>query len=1001
MNTVRIATGWFWIWVGAVAVVQGGEDPGSRGPLSPRQSLRHMVHHPEVRVELAACEPQVVDPISIRFDEWGRMWVVQMRDYPLGPPPGTPPLSSIRVLEDRDQDGFYETARTFVQNIPFPTGVQPWDQGVFVTYSGTLAWMADTNGDGRQDVQVVWFRGFAQQNSQLRANHPRFALDNYVYVANGLRGGKVQGVKVPGEFDLRGMDFRFDPRSGRGERATGLAQFGLTFDRWGRRFICSNRNPLMHVVIPARYVARAPGVRITLLRHDVAASGFQSRVFPLTRQWTTSNLHAGQFTAACGVEIFAADLLPASMHGNAFVCEPTGNLVHREVLRPLGATFRSQPGRKGKEFLASRDPWFRPVECLTGPDGALYVVDMYRAVIEHPDFMPSELRKHARTRLGDDRGRIWRLLAKGAKRPRIDRWPGQMSNPELVPLLAHPNRWWRITAQRLLVQRHAQEVAPALRQLAQSGPPVAQVHALWTLHALGKLEPELILQALQSRTAAVVENGLILAEQFLHQRLPLSDTLRHQLLAQMLQLARHADPRVRFQVALSLTGIEAPGKLEALAQVALQGSGDVWMLRGVRLSVGDAQAGGLLALVLDKTTSDLARKATWLEFLKQLARTAPAGEPKWLPEVLSRLKQQVLARPALGRAVLASLFQGGLTRRLPQLPPSCREVVQSMLSQARQDAQSLRDSSAQPTPATLNAVELLGYDDPQKSEPLLTQLALESAQQSVRLAALNALRRQGSLESWQKVLKQFRQQTPAVRQAILQGVFARRERIELLLDQVASGQIRLSELDASWVNRLLRYPQTEIRHRARQLLAAAVPEDRQKAFERYRAALKLNANPRRGKKLFEKHCSACHRIAGIGTQVGPDISDTRVKTPLQLLTDIVQPNRAIDANYISYTAITTDGRVLTGIIVEETPQAITLQQQGGKKITLLRSELEQLASNGVSLMPEGLERNMSLQDMADLISFLKHWRYLGTQIPGVPDFLGSEKSSSDKKRAKP
>jgi putative membrane-bound dehydrogenase-like protein len=163
-----------------------------QGPVSPEESLRHLVlADSDLTVELAAAEPEVIDPVAIKFDEDGRMWVAEMRDYPLGPKGGGKPISRIKVLEDQDGDGRFESARIFADELLFVTGIQPWKGGAIVTLSGRVAYMKDTDGDGKADVDETWFTGFAEQNSQLRANHPTFALDNWIYVANGLRGGKV------------------------------------------------------------------------------------------------------------------------------------------------------------------------------------------------------------------------------------------------------------------------------------------------------------------------------------------------------------------------------------------------------------------------------------------------------------------------------------------------------------------------------------------------------------------------------------------------------------------------------------------------------------------------------------------------------------------------------------------------------------------------------------------------------------------------------------------
>ena len=236
---------------------------------------------------------------------------------------------------------------------------------------------------------------------------------------------------------------------------SGVGQFGTTFDDFGNRFVCSNRNPCQHVVLSDADLARTPWAAVASVMHDVSPPGEASHVYPLTRAWTTSTLHAGQFTAACGVTIYRGDLLGDAYYGNSFTCEPTANLVHRDVLEPHGATFQSRTADAGTDFLASQDEWFRPVNLANGPDGGLYVVDMYRAVIEHPEWVPDELKHRPDERLGDDRGRIYRIVPaefdhKHAKN-RLS--IASVSTSDLVLLLDHANSWHRDTAARLLYER--------------------------------------------------------------------------------------------------------------------------------------------------------------------------------------------------------------------------------------------------------------------------------------------------------------------------------------------------------------------------------------------------------------------------------------------------------------------------------------------------------------------------------------------------------------------
>jgi putative heme-binding domain-containing protein len=215
----------------------------------------------------------------------------------------------------------------------------------------------------------------------------------------------------------------------------------------------------------------------------------------------------------------------------------------------------------------------------------------------------------------------------------------------------------------------------------------------------------------------------------------------------------------------------------------------------------------------------------------------------------------------------------------------------------------------------------------------------------------------------------------------VEGALARSDRTSLLLEELAAGRIKTSELDRAHVDRLLKHSDPRIRERAAKLLADAIPADRQKVLADYQVVLKMTGDAKRGTEIFKKNCAACHRIGEIGVNVAPDISDSRVKTAAQVLTDILQPNRAIDANYVGYSVQTADGRQLIGIIAAETATSVTLRQQEGKDVTLLRSEIERMQSGGVSLMPEGLEKTIPPQEMADLIAFIKGWRYLDGKTP--------------------
>jgi len=990
---VSLVTGhWSFVFVWSLVLGHWSFAAEVASPLSPAEAQKQFVlADTSLRIELAASEPEVIDPVAIRFDEDGRMWVAEMRDYPLGPPGGGEPLSQIRVLEDRDGDGRYETATTFADKLLFVNGLQPWKGGVFVTLSGRVAYMKDTNGDGRCDLDESWYEGFAEQNSQLRANHPRLALDNHIYVANGLRGGKIVNRRLKDQpvIDISGMDFRFDPLTGKAEAVSGNGQFGLCFDDWGNRFTCSNRNPCRHVVIEDRYLKASPGVTVPAVMQDVAAFAENSRIFPISRAWTTSNLHAGQFTAACGVYIYRGDLLPAEFKGNVFTCDPTGNLIHREIMQPAGPTFTSKPAYEGKEFLASPDEWFRPVNMELGPDGALYVVDMYRCVIEHPDFVPDELKKRPDLRLGDDRGRIWRIVPKVG--PAVKVGPAGPAGPDpqsrrsspklstatisdLVQLLAHANAWQRETAQRLFVEHEFRAPVSSLEQLAVSrDSALGRMHALCVLRSLGKLSDDEIVKALADDDPHVRRIAILLAE----------TASNPQELARRVKLTG-SDRAVRFQARLSLPLLE-PDAMQRLGGdkwLTLSNkidTNDPWQRHSMCIQLGSEAAVHALDEVLncEELESDrLPERYLGLVALAgELSELVGSSDDAQTRKQAFAVVQKLHSSPQLWLPPLQGAVRG-LTRRGATIAGTADSQT---IERLRERLKTAIGYKAQKLTIRLSAVELCGHLP--KSGEDLWQWIGENQDQSIRTAAILALARQPGTDNWQSLLDGFPSDTPAARRAILDGLLTNPDRTKLLLDAIEAGKIKPSELDVSHAKRLTDSRDAEIKERAGKLFAAATPAERAKALEDYQPVLSMPADAKRGTAIFEKHCAVCHKIGTVGVNVAPDISDSRTKTPAQLLGDIILPNRAIDNNYLGYSVRLVDGTVATGILTTETATSITLRQQGGKDLVVARREIEELKSSGVSLMPEGLERQIPPQDMADLLSFIKNWRYLDGKTP--------------------
>jgi putative membrane-bound dehydrogenase-like protein len=958
-----------------------------RGPLPPDKSREAFHIHPDLRIELAAAEPAVIDPVALAFDPDGKLWVVEMGDYPNGPPKGKPPQGRIRILEDRDGDGRFETSTVFADHLPFANGLFLWRDGAVVTMAPQIVFLRDTDGDGKADKREPLYEGFTAQNPQLRVSHPQLGLDGRVYVANGLRGGKVRPVSRAGAVvDLSGKDFRFDLLDGSYEALSGMGQFGNCFDDWGRRFVCDNRHHLRHIVLPDRYLKRNPFLGVRTVVEDVSEleagiGGAGAKVYPLSKNWTTSNLHAGHFTAACGVFIYRGGLLPETFRGAAYTCDPTGNLVHRELLRPKGATFQSRPARKGVEFLATPDDWCRPVFLTEGPDGGLYVADMYRAVIEHPQFMPPELKERPDLRLGDDRGRVWRIVPKDYKTKPTRPVLHKASTEELVATLAHPGAWWRTTAQRLLLERGGREAVGPLKKLLGSREPRARVHGAWLLERFGALDESALLRLLEDDHPRVREQAVLLAEP----RLTKSAAVRKAVVAR----AKDADDRVRYQTALSLGEWNDPAALEPLAHIALAGAADSWTRTAVATAV-PGRAGALIDTLVRMKFHTIfpARAPVRLTLLHELAVLVGARrEPAEVGDVLDTLLGLTGDEAARWRLAGLNGLAEGMSRRGTRLGAFLSRLPKDRAETARKTRALLAESAKEAAdpkrglPERLQAVHLLAHADWETAGPALKKLIDAKGSQEIRLAAIAALSAHARPEVPKLLMEGWRSQTPARRRAVTDALFRRPEWVRALLAGVESGEVKPGDIDVLRTRQLLRHRNREIRSLAGKLLRDNLPADRKEVLARYQKALKLHGDEKKGRAVFEKNCATCHRVAGLGVEVGPVISDTRTKTREALLGDILNPNQAIDNNYISYLLELKNGKALTGIIVTETASSITLKQQEGRTDVILRTDIAEMASSGVSLMPEGLEKEITVEQMADLLAFLKNWRYLDGKVP--------------------
>ncbi len=941
--------------------------PGPRSPSE--EAATFQLADPALVVELVASEPDVTSPVALAWDADGRLYVAEMNDYPIGPEAGR-----IRRLEDRDGDGRYETSVVFADKLRFPNSVLPFRDGVLVTAAPDLLWLRDSDGDGRAETREVIYTGFGEGNQQLRANGLTWGLDNWIYGANGRNDGEVQRVGKENEpaVSLRASDFRFRPDFSELQALPGQSQFGLAKDDWGERFLSWNTIPIRHALLDAAAVRHSPRLSAHAIR-DIADPADRGEVFPIAPRPQTFNAErTDYYNALCGLTILRGGALGEAYRGNAFVGESLTSLVHRRVLVPDGPTFVSQRGEARKEFLAAADPWFHPVFCGTGPDGALYIADFYRRWVEHPQFVADESqRQQVDWREGAAHGRIWRVRRRDSA-AKTDAGPclNSATAAELVRTLEHDNGWHRDTAQRLLVERQDRTSIPILRAMCAHGEaPLTRLHAMYTLDGLNALTSGDVAAGVGDRHPNVRRHAwralsrLESPEAFWRR---LSDAIPIE-----------NDPGVQFELAFLLGRANGAAKAPLLAAMSKHTGSDHWVCLAISAGLEDCAPEFLREFASGKADEPSAFAREQLELLEQAAMIATEREPVLEHNVAMKLlvtPAKSLA-PAAQRAIFVGLARALASRQeslrqLIQLPPAGQEIqakqLSSLLGTALHDA---LDGDA-PDDDRILAIQTVALGGTTLNARALLELLSPARPQPIQSATATALGELTDPELAADLFAAWSEYSTSTRQTLAVAALRTPVTAAGLLAAVAEGEIPAVEIDATTRDALLQHPQAAIRAAAEKVLAAARPEPRQQVLEEYQAALTLTGIASHGEQLFREHCASCHVMRGVGRRVGPDLSGIGSRSKENILQDILDPSQQATPNYLSYSAISADGRVYAGLVSAETTESVTLRQAEGMEVTLKRAELESLHASGASLMPAGFEQRLTVQDIADLLAFL-------------------------------
>lgn len=1023
----------------------------------PEEALSTFELHPDFKIELVANEPAIIDPVDMEFDAQGRMFVMEMPGYPF---PGR--SGNIVLLEDKDDDRVYESRKVFATGFDVATSLLAYEGGFLVASPPDILFLKDTDGDDVADVREVVLTGFTVDNQQHNINGLTLGLDNWIYIANGGNSGIVHFADTPDEkVAMRFDDLRFK-WSSREDQPRALEKFGrssggfgITHDNYGRWFSTHNTQHISQLVFPGKYLQDIPMPRGGSLAQisDHEENGL-ARIYPIGAQDTRVNHpeQSGYFSGGCGITHYnggAFGFRGFGQHGfndAVFVCDVVLNLVHVDILHAYGNNTALTAGRDGdrpkKAFLASTDRGFRPVNMTVGPDGSLYLMDMYRDVIEHPEWIPDEMEEKLDLDAGKEAGRIYRIrlnkhllpILEGAAdnehnraynerlkatpvpNPKINVNMDEATNEYLVKWLEHENGWYRKTAQRLLIERNATDMRKQLETLvklpADAGP-ATQVHALWTLDALGILSDVVLSDLFFSNNSVITENAFWIAADRVSDSLLIQNTLLMagpRTISSANQVARPGariigdedNRRNRMIMALISSGFDdkEDGVYDLLLWIAERDIADSWSRLAIASAVGRNPSYFVTELLNRDSLARADGSDAMLALLYELV-----GESPHISILCGMLNIACTRMDDHEKLQLASL--GGLIDGLDRSTVDIAEVrdnkyfkdsVKRLFGQGNlrlqrtgwqlanrfgmpttaQQKRQLIESATQVTDTTLPVetrlvhLTMTEFDAPEKRVPLLFAMLEPTQPMDLQKEAITQLRTIKGQNVAEMLVERWDTLGPAVRGDAGNILLYKRDNHDLLLTALENGDLSLGEMNFHLERRrtLLFSRAPGVKERAEKLFTDAGVVTRKEAMARMRPALELLGDPLKGRDLFSEVCAKCHTVGDLGVDLAPNLTEIFRKSSETLLHDIVDPNAATDIQYIAYNLETRDGDFYSGIVVRDDADGVTLRDADGEH-SVSREDIQSFFSSGLSLMPEELETEMEPQSMADLLAFLQ------------------------------
>lgn len=1015
-------------------------------PASPDESMKHFVTPVGFEVKLFASEKDFGGkPISMNWDERGRLWICETYDYPNDLQPKGKGRDRIRILEDTDGDGAADKFTVFAEGLSIPTAITFYRGGAIVQDGTETIYLKDSNGDDKADIHKVLITGWNMRDTHGEVSNFQYGLDNWYYAMQGYNDSTpvlTDGRKVT---SFRQGFFRFKVEEGKNNssgqpdpvvtdleflRSTNNNTWGLGLSEEGLVFgSTANGNPSEFMPIPNRYYEAVRGWASSVLNGIADSNKFE----PLEENKVRQVDNHGGFTAAAGHALYTARRYPKVYWNRAaFVTEATGHLVATFILRNDGSGFRS---KNSWNLLASNDEWSGPVMAEVGPDGNVWVIDWYNFIIQHNPtpvgFKTGKGNAYESDLRDKKHGRIYRIVYSGTEGGAGDANPinlGEASREQLVAALQSTNFLWRRQAQRLIVEQQLTGAIPELVALVnnqsvdEAGLTTDAIHALWTLHGLGALDgknseaTKAVIQALKHPSAGVRRNAV--------QVLPRNE----QSTAAIVHSGVVRDENLQVRLAALLTLAEVPSSADAANEVravsTVENAKDRWLHDG---------------LIAAAARHDV-------HFLKSIARANDSKAPNPPVDVVSVVAEHYArgfpaesiasligalggASDDVNGALITGLAKGwprgktmtfddatetALVKLIEKLPPALRGQLATFATRA--GSKKLEAYAAEIAGSFLSVVKDDKRTDAARSEAasqlvMFRRLDVGAAKDLLAMITprtspdlssglIAALGKSEAAEVGTVLVESIGAFTPATRPAAIRVLLGRADWSEALLDGLDQGAIQFGELSLDQKQSLSNHPNRALAGRARRILTrgGGLPNaDRQKVLEELMPITERSGDSVVGRELFKKQCMKCHTHSGEGTKIGPDLTGMAVHPKKELLTHIIDPSRSVEGNYRVYSVALTDGRVMNGLLASESKTAIEIFDAEGKKHAIQRDEIDELVASAKSLMPEGFEKQLKPDEMSNLLEFLtQRGKYLPIPINKVATVITTQPMFHDR-----